>query len=174
MVKKEKEEREKPIQFYVSERELKEIEEFTNISKTSKSEFIRQAISDKIMRMKTPEVFEAKGMNGISKSQIKAVLETTINSQEKINLLVEKMDLIIEKEKLFDMLSEKINKTDLIDIDNAVSELLAENKTMKLEDLVNKLGRDENTVLKVLSLKDENNKAKYTYDMKTERFKKNV
>lgn len=173
MVKKEKEEREKPIQFYVSERELKEIEEFTNIAKTSKSEFIRQAISDKIMRMKTPEMFDSKGSIGISKSQIKAVLETTIDNQEKINLLVEKMDLMIENQKLFEMLSEKINKNELIEVDNAISKLFVENKTIKLEQLVNKLGRDEKTVLKVLALKDENNKAKYSFDMKTRGFKKN-
>ena len=54
------EEDRKPIQFYTSIEEYNEIKEYSKKAGTTKSEFIRQAFQDKIMRMKNPEMFKIK------------------------------------------------------------------------------------------------------------------
>ncbi len=165
--------RNKPIQIYFSIEEYEEIEVFRNKSGTTKSEFIRQAITDKIMRMKNPEMFKSKGLNGESKANIRQVLEATTDNKEKIDLLIEKMELVIENQKYFEIISKRVNEDDFKEIDNAINELLTEHKIMKLEELAKELEYEKDTILRVLSVKDDKNKPKYIMDMKTGGFKKN-
>jgi len=158
-----KEERNKPIQFYVSEREYNDIEEYSNLSNCTKSEFIRQSILDKITRIKNPEVFESKGLNGFSKEQIKQILVGTTNNNKKADLLLEKMELLIEKQKYIEIISNRLNKSELEDIDSKVEKLI-QDKDVNLKDIVEILGYDESTILKVLSIKNDNGSLKYSMD----------
>lgn len=159
------EERDKPIQFYVSEREKEDIEEYRKIANTTKSEFIRQAIFDKIMRMKSPEVFKS-GMNGVSKNRIRELLETTTKNTKKIDLLMEKMDLVLDTKKYIEILSKRVNRDSIKDILEQLEPLFTSKKAWKIQELVNELEHGEDDILKALT------QGNYSIDMNG-RVKKN-
>ncbi|MHA1757079.1 MAG: plasmid mobilization protein [Promethearchaeota archaeon] len=145
------EERYKPIQFYVSERQKAEIEEYCKIARASKSEFIRQAIFDKIMRMKYPELFETK-ISEVSKNMMREMLESITKNTEKINLLLEKMDLALETNKYLEILSKRINRDSLKKINEQLGPLFKNKKSWKIGDLAEELGYSEDDIIKAVSL----------------------
>ena len=170
----EKEERNKPIQFYVSEREFNEILEYSEIAGNStKSEFIRQALIEKIMRMKNPDMFETAKLNGESKITIQTILEGIGENKEKIDLMLRKVDLILDTQKNLEIISSRIKFEDLNKIDLALEKLLSDNKSLKLSEISKKLKTSEDEILKALSIKDINGKPKYRMNFKTGGFEKN-
>jgi len=172
----EKEERNKPIQFYVSEREFNEILEYSEIAGNStKSEFIRQALIEKIMRMKNPDMFEKTAkLNGESKITIQTILEGIGENKEKIDLMLRKVDLILDTQKNLEIISSRIKFEDLNKIDLALEKFLAaKNKSLKLSEISKSLKTSEDEILKALSIKDINGKPKYRMSFKTGGFEKN-
>lgn len=170
-----KEERSKALQFYVSIREDDEINKYSEIAGIkTKSEFIRQALFEKILRMKNPEIFEkTTKLNGESKKTIQTILEGLGENKNKIDLMLKKADLILDTQKNFEIISSRIKFEEINKIDTSLEQLLIENKTLKLSELSNKLGVNEDDILKTLSIKDKNGKLKYKMNFKTGGFEKN-
>ena len=95
--------RNKPVQLYVTQNEKKKIEEVSNNFKMTISEFVRQAIFDKINRIENPKVFTQYNKELIDNSLVKDL-------NKKIELIDEKLNLFNERTSVINEMKSQLNK----------------------------------------------------------------
>ncbi len=158
MAKKQNKERKysyKYIQFTVSNDLRKNIEEWTEKSIfTTISDFIRNAVEEKIRRLKNPELFQSK-----SNSQINpAIFNQMLKQSEKSNILQEK---VLERMRIFDEMRKDLYqirrfsiKEDLIQETKTIINLLKAHKTLSQKQIIEKTNLDKETVFQIVSTDD--------------------
>lgn len=126
-----KDKRKKLVHLAFSENELNEIDKIRKQLKTTRTEFIRQAINDKIMRIENPEAFKEIVTIDVDNKQLKEILEMTSESSEKIDILLEKFDTINKIKNTLSTLNLMINRPALQEKELVIIELLKKHKELK-------------------------------------------
>ena len=128
------------IQFSVSDKFKGEIEKVAgNGGFTTVSDFIRDAIKDKIRRIEHPEIFN-ESKTGIDNDKMKKLLEISGITSEKIDDVLSRFDKIEKIERNLQVLFNLENREILEEKEKEVIELLQEHKVLfpkKIMELTN-------------------------------------
>lgn len=138
------------IQFTVSDNLRKDIEEWTEKSPfTTISDFVRNAVEEKIRRLKNPEIIQSN--NQIDPTIFKQILKQS----KKVNSLNEK---ILERMRLFEEMKDDLklikkfsNTQDLADENEIIINLLKAHKSLSLKQIIEKTDFDKDTVTQIVS-----------------------
>lgn len=138
--KKEKEYNYKFIQFSVSDGFKEKIELMAeNGGFTTVSDFVREAIKDKIRRIEHPEIFN-ESKTEINNDKMKKLLEMSGITSKKIDKVLNKFDKIEKIERNLQLLFNLENREVLKEKENEVIELLQEHEILfpkKIMELTN-------------------------------------
>ncbi|MFW9972331.1 MAG: ribbon-helix-helix domain-containing protein [Candidatus Odinarchaeota archaeon] len=157
------------IQFTVSEEDKNQIEEYTEKAGLNTiSEFIRQAINEKIIRMDQGDSILEKDSKLIQK------IESLLSSQsleQKRNL--DEINRKIDENKRyyqelmtnFELVQKYINKEHYNDITEKIHAFIVEHESVKQQEVMDQFNLSKDDSLKILSNKDY-----FNYDLKTARF----
>jgi len=128
------------IQFSVSDKFKERIEKMAeNGGFTTVSDFIREAIKDKIRRIEHPEIFN-ESKTRIDNDKMKKLLEMSGINSEKIDKVLKKFDKIERIERNLQLLFNLENREVLKEKEKEVIELLQEHKILfpkKIMELTN-------------------------------------
>lgn len=144
-VKKEKKDkRTNLVHIAFSENELKLIDQYKEeSSNTTRTDFIREAVNEKIRRIENPDLFIEKINVGIDNEQLKEILGMATENKEKIDLLLNNVKIFNQIQNTLNTLSSRINRPELKEKELKVIELLREYKELKPNKIM-KLAKIEN------------------------------
>lgn len=129
-----------------SENELNEIKRYSKDIGITRSEFLREAVKDKIMRIETPENF-----NNQKSIDIKPILQLISNNTQKIDLIVEKIDVITKIQDNLKLLNSIVNSPILIEKEQKIIELLKKHIELKPKEISRLLKLSIEDVYSVIS-----------------------
>ena len=153
--------------FTVTKEFKKEIEEYTKKSGfTTKSDFIRDAIKEKIERIKNPTKVNTSG------PQINSAFfnEITKNSRKMIELqeiTVDKLKNFNEIQEILQLIQKYSIRTDLQKETNKIENLLKARANLSIEQIADKLDLDINLVKDIMAA---NNNKQFKLNIKTGRW----
>ena len=152
------------IAFFKQEKE--EIKKLSKESNMTASEFMRQAIFDKIRRIKHPELFTqtSNQVNPIFFEQITKELKKLNEKQEKI---LERDKIFNEMKKTLDLIQRFSIKQDLKEETVSILNLLKAHKSLSQEQIIEMTNFDKDIVFQVIS-----NKKLFKLNIETGRFSK--
>lgn len=137
--------------------EVEEIKEYAKAGNMTQSEFIRQAVFDKITGIKNPEVNKKPIYNqidSINPDIIDKIIRNTNETNKKLNLMLEQKDILNKmNDTLLDIQKYSLKK-DLSKEMQLIVELLKKNKSLKPIQIMEKTGLDEKTVFQVIDNMD--------------------
>ena len=139
------------IQFSVSDELKEDIDKYTKKSTfTTVSDFIRNAVEEKIRSLKNPEQSQSK-TNQITP----IILEKYLKNSQNFNLLEEKL---LDKMKIFDDMKADLEllkkfsfKQGLVKETETIINLLKAHKSLSQKQIIEKTDLDKDTVFQVLS-----------------------
>jgi len=108
--------RDKLIHLAFSQNELEDIDKHVKQANTSRTEFIRQAIQDKIMKINNPELFNVVNSNTSDFSEFLREIKTS-NKQQKI--ILEKLSIVKQIQDNFSLLK-SMSKQPEIDLNEKI------------------------------------------------------
>ena len=108
--------RDKLIHLAFSSNELEDIDKHVKQANTSRTEFIRQAIQDKIMKINNPELFNVVNSNTSDFSEFLREIKTS-NKQQKI--ILEKLSIVKQIQDNFSLLK-SMSKQPEIDLNEKI------------------------------------------------------
>jgi Arc/MetJ-type ribon-helix-helix transcriptional regulator len=140
------------IQFSLP-KELKEkVKEKVNASHISTmSDFVREAVQDKIRRIENPEAFESKEVSEFTAKQLRAILENISDNSQKIDLLIEKTDTIMRIQNQLEKLKNLVERPELEELEERVVELLRKKGELKPKEIAEALEVEVNKAYDVVS-----------------------
>lgn len=126
-----KEKRDKVVHIAFSENELNNIDKYCKDSNSTRSNFIRNSIYEKIRRIDNPNIFNGIGLGPINQE----LLEKLINNQEKqekLNKIIEeKLNVIDQIYENLSILEKEKENGELARNEQIVIEILKEHKHLK-------------------------------------------
>lgn len=145
--------RNKTIHMAFSENEVSQIDKYCKQDKiklTSRTEFIRQAIFDKIRRIENPESY-----NHISKKfdvdQISEFLKEIKSSNEQQKEILKRLIVVDKIQSNFKVLKEMAKQPELEENENLLINLLTEHKKLKPLKIVKLSGLSSHKIYDVIS-----------------------
>ncbi|MHA1874889.1 MAG: ribbon-helix-helix protein, CopG family [Promethearchaeota archaeon] len=128
--------RNKLIHLAFSQNEITEIDKHVKQANTSRTEFIRQAIQDKIMKIENPELFNpASNVNTSDFSEFLKEIKTS-NKQQKI--ILEKLSIVKQIQDNFTLLKTIAKEPEIMENEKIIIDILKEHgplKPLKIMDL---------------------------------------
>ena len=159
--------RNKRIPILVTEIEKNEIEKAAKDANTKTSEFVRQAVFEKIRHIKNPELYNA----GIQTFGPEIIAQMMGNQKKTLEL----QELLLEKTKIFDDMSKTLqlihkysSKQELGFERETIVNLFKAHKSLSIKDIVEKTDYDKDIVFQIVS--DE---TKFKLNINTGRFELN-
>jgi len=139
------------IQFTVSEGLRKDIEVFTEKSTfTTISDFVRNAVEEKIRKLKNPEQLQSKILEVNP-----AIMEQYLKNSQKYNSLEEK---ILERMKIFDEMKADLDlikkyslKQGLTSETTKIMNLLKAHKSLTIKQIIDKTNFDKDLIFQIVS-----------------------
>jgi len=139
------------IQFTVSEGLRKDIEVFTEKSTfTTISDFVRNAVEEKIRKLKNPEQLQSKILEVNP-----AIVEQYLKNSQKYNSLEEK---ILERMKIFDEMKADLDlikkyslKQGLTSETTKIMNLLKAHKSLTIKQIIDKTNFDKDLIFQIVS-----------------------
>lgn len=156
----EKEIRDKMVHIAFTKSEKEEIKKYAE--NMTSSEFIRQAIRDKIMRIENPELFQERISSDLDNKQLTKLLEMTNESSEKINLILEKFDTIVQIENTLKVLGSMVERPVIEQKQKVIIELLKTHDSLKPKKLMELSGFSKEEIYDIIS-----NSNIFSIDIKT-------
>jgi Arc/MetJ-type ribon-helix-helix transcriptional regulator len=157
------------IQFTVSEEKKKQIEDYSeNAGYKTISEFIREAIDEKIIRIDRGQSIDQNDSEVLQK--IENLLDIKFLDQNK------KLNNILELERLnqeiyndlsgrFELIQDHVDKEKYKDITDKIYDFIKNQKGATQKEVMSQFALDPHESVKILS-----NKTKFEYDIATSRF----
>jgi len=146
-----------------SENELNDIKKYSKDIGITRSEFLREAIRDKVMRIEHPEAFNSK-----STIDIKSILEKISDNKENNKIILEKLDVITKMQYNLKILNSIVNTPIIAEKEQKIIELLKKRKVLKPREISDLLTYSIEDVYRVIS-----NEKKFSVDIISERIKLN-
>jgi len=147
--------------------ELEELDTFINaqVPKITRSEFIREAVRDKIRKINNPEIFLERHGN-FSEALLKKMTEDLAKSNKRQELILERMKKFESIEKTLELIQERANVS-LTAETQTILNLFQSHKSLKPAQIIDKTGYDQNTVMIILA-----NKELFKLNISTGRFER--
>lgn len=143
------------IQFTVSNDLRKDIEEWTEKSSfTTFSDFIRNAVEEKIRRLNNSELYQSKSINQINPAIFNQLLEQSQKSNSLQEKVLEKMRIIDEMRKDLVRIRKYSIQQDLTQETETIINLLKAHKTLSQKQIIEKTNLDKDTVFQIVSTDD--------------------
>ena len=163
------------IQFTISDdlkEEVREIiekikmENIKDLHYNTISDFAREAVKDKLRRIKNPEVFETRTLSEIDEKKLKQILENVTSNKEKIDLVLEKLDIITKIQDSLKILKELVNRPELKEKEDIIIEIIKEKGELRPKEISEYTGLKINEIYDILSNDDI-----FELNLKSKRFR---
>jgi len=113
------------------------------------TEFIREAIFDKIRKIKNPELFTTQ--KGYESNDIKQVLSMVTENKEDVKKALEQLDSLIKIKGTLNGLSTMVHKPDLMEKELAIVELLKVHTSLKIQKIIELTGYSKENIYDIIS-----------------------
>jgi len=144
--------RDKTVHIAFSESEKNKIRDYAKEGNTTISEFIRQAIYDKMRVIENPEKYQDITS---SEQQLKEIQETQKKQMELQNLILERMNVVNGINETFEALKPLISKEKVKEICDTIISMLKVHKTLKIEKLMLLTGFDKKVVYDCIAVNEK-------------------
>ena len=150
---KSKKPKDEMIHFAYTKEEKNKLEDFAKKSNTSISEFIRQAILDKIRRIENPDLYNP-GIN-FNKEFLEKILKNQKLLDERNQLILERLDTYAQIVNTLKLLKPNINNQYLKEKMEKMRNVLKTYEELKPKKLEELTGFNGNTIKDILAYYDE-------------------
>ncbi len=145
----------KTIHINVTEAKKKKLMDLAKNSNTTISEFIRQAIDDKLRRIENPETYTS-GANLNAEAFFEKILEKQKLLEQKNNVILKRLDTYSQIVNTLSILKPKVNGIYLKDKMEKVKNTLKAYEELKPKKLEELSGIDGNTIKDILAYYNKN------------------
>jgi ribosome-associated translation inhibitor RaiA len=143
--------KEEMIHFAYTTDEKEKLESIAEDSNLSISEFIRQAIKDKIRKIENPDIFQENVKLEVDHKKLKEILEISGMNAQKIDLLINKMEILEKIENTFKILDKYVNRPALEQKEQMIVGLLQEHGELKLNKMIDLSGFSKEEIYDIIS-----------------------